>query len=294
MELAIHNWMRPEPLQATLERITGLGYTALEIEGNPDKFDLPEALGLLRKYNIRCLGAVTMMNGERNLIARDVAQRGRSVAYIKSLVDMVFHLEGSLLTVVPCTVGKIIPEATPDEEWSWAVESLRACCDYATPRGVTIAIEPINRFETYFINRTDQALALAEAVGDDCGICLDIFHMNIEEEEWEQALQRASSRLKGFHVADNNRLAPGMGSFDWPHIIATLRACGFDGALSVEFCAPVDRTPANPFPGNTDLSGEQISDEERAYLEVHGSGAVNEAFYSMLTRVSAEHLVPLI
>ena len=79
--------------------------------------------------------------------------------------------------------------------------------------GVKIGIEPINRFETYFINRGAQALALAEAVAPDCGVCLDIFHMNIEEDDPIAAIHEAQGRLVNFHVADNNRMACGMGCF---------------------------------------------------------------------------------
>jgi hypothetical protein len=91
-------------------------------------------------------------------------------------------------------------------------------------------------------------LALAEAVGPECGVCLDAFHLNIEEADMLAAIRRAGKRLFDFHVADNNRLACGMGSLNWSAIIRTLKDIGYDGAVTVEFVAPVDRTPANPFP----------------------------------------------
>ena len=72
-----------------------------------------------------------------------------------------------------------------------------------------IGLEPLNRFETYFLNRCEQALALADAVGGDCGVALDTFHMNIEESDLLGAIRAAGDRLVDFHVADNNRMPPG-------------------------------------------------------------------------------------
>ena len=83
-----------------------------------------------------------------------------------------------------------------------------------------IGLEPLNRFETYFLNRCDQALALADAVGGDCGVALDAFHMNIEESDLLGAIRAAGDRLVDFHVADNNRMPPGHGALDWDAIVA--------------------------------------------------------------------------
>ena len=181
-----------------------------------------------------------------------------------------------------------------DEEWEWAVEGMKEIYAYAESLGILIGIEPINRFETYFINRGDQALALAEAVGPNCGVCLDTFHMNIEEDDMYAAIRRAKGRLVGFHVADNNRMAPGMGTINWRKVIKTLQEIGYDKVLSVEFCSPLDRTPANPYPNSIETNPKGLSAEQKKFLEDHGSSAVTEAFYSMLSKKSIKKLRPLI
>ena len=161
---------------------------------------------------------------------------------------MVKELDGTEITIVPSTVGKIVPDGTPEEEWSWCVESLKEIHEHANAAGVVIAIEPLNRFETHFVNRGEQALALADAVAPDVGVCLDCFHMNIEEVDLLETIRAIGPRLSDFHVADNNRMACGMGALDWPAIVGTLREINYDGALTVEFVAPIDRTPANRYP----------------------------------------------
>lgn len=294
MHIAIHNWMRAEPLETTLERISRQGYHALEIQGTPEDYDTAEVKKLLDKYNLKCWGSVTLMLGERNLVARDPAQRAASVQYVKDIITMVKELDGHMVSVVPGTVGKIVPDGRPEEEWEWAVASMKECYAFAEEHGILIGIEPINRFETYFINRADQALALAEATGPNCGVCLDIFHMNLEENDYHAAIRKAGKRLVGFHVADNNRMAPGMGRLDWPALVNTLKEVGFDGALSVEFCPPLDRTPANPYPGSIDENPVGLSAEQKKFLEDHGSSAFTESFYSQLTQKSLDTLLPLI
>jgi sugar phosphate isomerase/epimerase len=294
MQLSIHNWMRAEPIETTIRRVARLGYDKLEIAGSPEQYDTKHVRQLLRENHLGCWGSVTLMLEQRNLLAKDPAQREQSVQYVKDVVRMVKELDGRMVSVVPGTVGKIVPDGRPDEEWRWAVEGLKEIYAYAEQSGILLGIEPINRFETYFVNRGDQALALAEAVGPRCGVCLDTFHMNIEEDDTPAAIRRTKGRLVGFHVADSNRMAPGMGTIHWPRIIETLREIGYDEVLSVEFCPPLDRTPANPYPNSIDELPEGLSPEQKKFLEDHGSSSITEDFYAMLTQKSAETLRALL
>jgi len=294
MHLAIHNWMKVEPIEVTVQRLAKYGYKSLEIQGEPYKYDTKAVKALLDAHRIRCWGSVTLMLDERNLLARDEDQRAESVRYVKDCITMIMELGGEVISVVPSTVGKIVPDSTPENEWGWCVAALKEINTHGRACGVRIGIEPINRFETYFINRGAQALALAEAVGPDCGVCLDIFHMNIEEDDPIAAIHEAGDRLVNFHVADNNRMACGMGSLNWPEIVGALRGVGYDGALSVEFCPPLDRTPANRFPESVDLNPEGISASERKFLEDHGSSVFSADFYELHVHRSAETLLPLI
>jgi sugar phosphate isomerase/epimerase len=294
MELAIHNWMRAETIETTIQRVSALGYTKLEIAGTPEQYDTKSIRKLMKDYGLSCWGSVTLMLGDRNLLARDEAQRAKSVQYVKDVVRMVKELDGHMVSVVPATVGKIIPDGRPEEEWEWATGAMKEIYDYSEASGVLLGIEPINRFETYFINRADQALALAAAVGPNCGVCLDTFHMNIEETDMFEAIRSARGKLIGFHVADNNRMAPGMGNLNWRKIVDTLREINYDDVLSVEFCASLDRTPANPYPDAIDENPVNLSPEQEKFLQDHGSTAVTEAFYTMLTTRSFNTLSSLI
>ncbi|TIL64975.1 sugar phosphate isomerase/epimerase family protein [Mesorhizobium sp.] len=294
MHLSTHNWMRAEPLETTLKRIKKFGYESIEISGEPAQYQTNETRALLKEHGIRCWGAVTLMLGERNLAARDQGQRERSVQYVKEVLTMVSELDGEIITLVPATVGKVVPDGTEEEEWKWVVDATRECFTHAKKVGVKIAVEPLNRFETYLFNRGDQALALADAVSPECGVCLDAYHLHMEEFNVYDAIRQIGNRLFDFHVADNNRFAAGLGQIDWPKIVGTLKEVGYDGALTNEFVAPVDRTPAAPYPDMVDRNPVDISPEQLKFIQDHGSSVLTEKFYTDQMRITAETLLPLI
>ncbi|CCV05265.1 D-Tagatose 3-epimerase [Mesorhizobium metallidurans STM 2683] len=294
MHLSTHNWMRAEPLETTLKRIKKFGYESIEISGEPEQYKTKETRARLKEHGIRCWGAVTLMLGERNLAAKDQGQRERSVQYVKDVLTMISELDGEIITLVPATVGKVVPDGTEEEEWKWVVDATRECFTHAKKVGVKIAVEPLNRFETYLFNRGAQALALADAVSPECGVCLDAYHIHMEEFNVYDAIRQVGKRLFDFHVADNNRFAAGLGQIDWPKIVATLKEVGYDGALTNEFVAPVDRTPAAPYPDMVERHPVDISPEQLKFIQDHGSSVLTEKFYTDQMRITAETLLPLI
>ena len=294
MHLSMHNWMRAEPIEITIRRLAKYGYESIEISGEPDIFDTREVRKLLQENGLRCWGSVTLMLGDRCLPSKDEQKRAHSVQYVKECVTMVKELDGYEITIVPGTVGKIEPDATPEEEWEWAVDGMKQIYDHAMKEGIRLAIEPINRFETYFITRGAQALALAEATGPQCGICLDTFHMNMEEKDPYQTILDAGDRLVDFHVADTNRMPAGYGQWDWLKVVGVLEVVGYDGALTAEFVAPIDRTPANPYPDAVETEPVDISPEQKKFIQDHGSSLLSEGFYDWLVAENAKTLLPLI
>lgn len=297
MHLSTHTWMRPEPLEATLRRASQLGYESIELAGEPDRYSIAETQRLLKKYSMFCWGTVTVMYGMRDLIADDPGQRADTIEYINKVVSMASALGGKICTVVPSTVGKLTPSSSAENEWKWAVEGLREVCAFAKDQDIKIAIEPLNRFETYFINRSDQALALAREVGwEGCGIAFDSFHLSIEEKDMYSAIRACGSRIFDVHLGENNRLSPGDGSIDWPRFISTLRQVGYSGGLAHESMPPIDRTPASPY---RDLGGQletdpvDVDEGTLQFLKDHASGVLADKYYSSMVAKTAETILPL-
>jgi D-psicose/D-tagatose/L-ribulose 3-epimerase len=113
--------------------------------------------------------------------------------------------------------------------------ALRPVADYAGSRGVRLAIEPLNRYETSVLNTAAQALELVEAVDSPaCGLLLDTYHMNVEERDLAAAVRAAGPRLFHLHACANDRGAPGADHIDWPALAGALAAIGYGGAVSIE------------------------------------------------------------
>jgi sugar phosphate isomerase/epimerase len=297
MKVAMHNWMRAEPVETTIRRLAKYGYDAIEISYDsvelvPGAPGTAAVRGMLEENGIECVGSISLMFTGRDLIHADPAVRESSVEYLKKCVTMIKELRdgGGTMSIVPSEVGKVKEMASPEEEWAWAIEGLRAVTDHANSEGVRIAVEPLNRFETNFINRHDQALLLASEVGPEVGVCLDVYHMNQEDSDTLQAFRNAGDKLFDVHVADNNRMACGQGQLDWAGILGTLKEIGYDGSITVEFVPPLDRTPANPYKNAMAAADETLTPEQLKFIEDHGSGVLSEEFYSWLVEESIKTL----
>lgn len=295
MRVSMHNWMRAEPVETTIRRLAKYGYDCIEI--SYDSVELsPGAPGtkavrqMLKDNGIGCYGSISLMFAGRDLIHADEAVRASSVEYLKNCITMVKELEGEVMSIVPSEVGKVKAMAEPEAEWQWAIEGLKQVHEHATGEGVRIALEPLNRFETNFLNRHDQALMLAEAVAPDVGVCLDVYHMNQEDANMFKAIENAGAKLYDLHVADNNRMACGQGSLDWARLLETCKKIGYEGSLTVEFVPPIDRTPANPYKNALASADSTLTAEQLKFIEDHGSGVLSEEFYSWLVEESVKTL----
>ena len=208
-----------EPIEVTVARLARFGYGSIEIKGEPDQYDTADVRKLLADHGLTCWGAVTLTLAERNLCAKDEQQRCGVGAVHEGLRHdgQGARRPGDHDRAEHRRQGR--PRRHAREEWEWCVAGLQEIHEHANAAGVRMAIEPLNRFETHFVNRGEQALALADAVAPDVGVCLDCFHMNIEEVDLLETIRAIGPRLTDFHVADNNRMACGMGALDWPAIV---------------------------------------------------------------------------
>jgi D-psicose/D-tagatose/L-ribulose 3-epimerase len=106
---------------------------------------------------------------------------------------------------------------------------------YAESKGVTLCIEPLNRFETDFLNTCDQGLKLIKAIGSKAvKLHLDTFHMNIEEKNQAVAIKKAGPLLAHFHACGTDRGTPGNDSLDWKPIVAALKSIQYSGDVVIE------------------------------------------------------------
>ena len=156
-------------------------------------------------------------------------------SYILGMLDRFEQVGVEVIPITPTACMKIAPEAPLEQEWEWARETIRAAAEAGAERGIRIVIEPWNRYETYLINRLDQAVQMARDVDHpNVGVKGDLFHMNIEELDSCEAIRNAGPFLWHLDVADSTRAAPGVGHIDMVAIGRALRDIGYDDILNFE------------------------------------------------------------
>ena len=294
MHLSMHNWMRAEPIEVTVRRLARYGYRSIELSGEPEIYDTKEVRKLLAHYGLACWGVVSLMFEGRDLIDADDSVRASSIEYLNGCITMVKELDGYEMTIVPSTVGKVAAMDTPEQEWGVGGRRTEGGLRPRTEGRGAHGAGAAHRFETNFLNRADQAMLLAEEVGPDCGVCIDTFHLNIEEANLIEAIRSTKERLVDFHVADNNRMACGMGALDWPLIVNTLKEIGYDGALTVEFVAPLDRTPANPYKDAVAAAEQELTPEQLQFIQDHAAAFCRKRSTAGWWRRRRKTLLPLI
>ena len=179
---------------------------------------------------------------ERDVSHEDAVVRGQAVAYLEYCIDLASrvgspHVAGPMYAATGVT--RLLTGGERKAQRLRAVEGLRRVAEMAGERGVRLAIEPLNRFETDLINTIEQGLELCDLVGlRNVGLLLDTFHMNIEERSLPAAVRAAGDRLFHFHASENDRGAPGSGHIGWLEVFDALDDIGYEGQIVIESFTP--------------------------------------------------------
>jgi D-psicose/D-tagatose/L-ribulose 3-epimerase len=169
-------------------------------------------------------------------------EQQNSMDYLKGVLDIMCELDCPVLAgPLYSTVGRA--EAIPEEQykiqWDTVVSNLQVLSDYAAQHNRIVAIEPLNRYETDFINTCDQAIRMVNDVGNTAlRIHLDTFHMNIEEKDQAEAIIKAGPMLAHFHACGSDRGTPGNDQINWTKIIAALKQIDYTGNVVIESFTP--------------------------------------------------------
>ncbi len=234
-------WFAPvtlEELKSKVPELAEAGFDMVELPLEAiDGFDYAEAAALIRDHDLGVSTCVAM-GPDRDLVHPDVEIRDNGMAYIRHAIEAAQTLGASnLVGPIYSAVGRTW-QATPEErahDTDLLVSQLSSLAAYAADHGVTLCIEPLNRFETSFINLASQAIEVIDRVDNPaCQLMLDTFHMNIEEASMGEAIRAAGSRLRHVHTCENDRGAPGSGHIPWSDVAQALRDINYDGPVVIE------------------------------------------------------------
>ncbi len=243
MRFGVNTWVWTSPLttdelKMLAPKVKGMGFDWIElpIEGLND-FDYAEAGQIIRDNGLG-VSMCAAMGPDRDLIHEDKAIRDNGAAYISHCLHAVQTVGGTnLVGPIYSAVGRVWQQ-TADErarDVDTLVQQLSDLSKVAGDCGAVMGIEPLNRFETSFINLATQIIEVVDRVNHpSCKIMLDTFHMNIEEKSLGEAIRKTGSRLAHFHACENDRGAPGSGNVTWVDVAAALKAINYDGPVVIE------------------------------------------------------------
>lgn len=214
------------------------GFQSIEIPiEDPSHIDPKHVKAELDKHGLVCGSVCACMGPDRDLRG-DATQQKTAMDYMTRVLDQMVDLDcPSLIGPVYSSVGRAdaVPEKEYKQQWKTVVKQLKTLSKYAQKRGRQICLEPLNRFETDFINTVDQGLQMIADVGSPVlKLHLDTFHMNIEEKNQAKAIRKAGKLLGHFHACGTDRGTPGNDSLDWPPIVAALKSVGYKGDVVIE------------------------------------------------------------
>jgi len=242
MNIGINTFLFTSPFtnQSTklFAKFKNWGFDSVEIAvEDPAHIDPQFVKRELDRHGLVCGSVCACLGPERDL--RGTAkQQQTALDYMRAVLDQMIELKcPSLIGPVYSAVGRAdsVPANEYKQQWATVVKNLKSVCRYAEKRGKQICLEPLNRFETDFINTTDQALKMVKAVGSPAlKIHLDTFHMNIEEKSQAAAIRKAGKHLGHFHACGSDRGTPGGDHTDWKGIAAALKAVGYEGDVVIE------------------------------------------------------------
>lgn len=184
------------------------------------------------------IGSICACMGPGRDFRGSAADQKTAATYVKGLIDQAVILgRPSIIGPIYSVVGLIGPhdDAEKKQQFDLVVKNLKPIAKYAESKGVTLCIEPLNRFETDFLNTADQGLKLVKAIGSKAvKLHLDTFHMNIEEKNQAEAIIKVGKHLGHFHACGSDRGTPGGDHIDWKPIVAALKQIGYEGDVVIE------------------------------------------------------------
>lgn len=225
-----------------IEKSRQLGFEVIEtFISNPFTYPTQQVKKEVKNTGIEVVTA-TVLGNDTNLISPDPKIRKKGIEYLKKVIDINNEIGSVIIGGVNYTGwGYLTRKCRTADEWNWSVEAIREAASYAKETGnANICVEPVNRFETHFLNIAEDAVKYCKDVGiDNMKVHLDSFHMIREELSFTDAVKECGKKYLGYvHVCENNRGIPGTGLVPWEEFFTAIIKTGYAGPLVIESFDP--------------------------------------------------------
>lgn len=247
IQYGVSTWLWTSPfttasIDELFPKIARMGFDVVEIAvEDPALIDVQAVKQGLERYNLKA-NICGAFGPSRDLTNEDPAVHQQCFGYIEACLDICVAVgTGFFGGPMYSAVGKarMVPPEQRQREWDLAVTNLRKVSEQAAARGLQIALEPLNRFESDLVNTAEDVLRMVKDINHPAAkIMLDGFHMSIEERNIEQAIRTAGSQLIHLQVSENYRGTPGTGQTPWQDYRTGLEAINYTGTVTIESFTP--------------------------------------------------------
>jgi D-psicose/D-tagatose/L-ribulose 3-epimerase len=260
-------------VRAVLPLIKERGFDGVEVPlFRPAEFPAALVRQDTEAHAIECTICSVLVQG-LSLISDDADVRRKTVLHLRDAIKAGADA-GARIIAGPlyCPVGYLPGRRRTVDEWSWAVEGYQSIISTLEENNMTLAIEPLNRFETFFLNTAADAAALCDEVAHrNVGVLFDTFHANVEEKDIAEGFLTVGKHLRHVHTCENDRGTPGSGHVEWDDVFQALRELRYDGWLTIESFgfALGDLSSAASIWRDIELTSESIAFNGVQFLRKH-------------------------
>jgi D-psicose/D-tagatose/L-ribulose 3-epimerase len=247
------------------------GLAAFEIPMfDPDKLPASRIRRAMEAGGLACSVCAILPAGI-NPISPDAEVRRKSIAHLVKCVEVAAESGAQLIAgPVYAPIGYLPGRRRNPEEWNWALDAFHSLTSTLEANEIDLAIEPVNRSETFFLTTAKETKAFCDAIDHPrIGVTIDTFHANIEEKNIPGAIRSLGKRLKHIHASENDRGLLGSGHVDFVGIIDTLREIEYVGCLMIEGFgySPKEANAPGALWADVTLSPEDIAFAGAQYLQ---------------------------
>ena len=223
-----------------IPKVKGMGFDGIELCAFD--FSTFPAAKVRKELEANQLGATfcTALTGKQNIGSDDASIRNGTIEFLKVAIQSAAEAGAESIAGPFCSaVGWLPGRRRTEDEWKRAVEGLASLGPVLDRAGIDMAVEPLNRFETFFLNTAEDAVKLCDRIDHPrIGILFDTFHSNIEEKSIPDGYRTVGKHLKHVHTCENDRGTPGSGHVDWKGVFQALRDVNYDKWLVIETFGP--------------------------------------------------------
>jgi D-psicose/D-tagatose/L-ribulose 3-epimerase len=197
----------------------------------PEGVDAPHSAKLFEKHGVEPTCSLCLPEDKMAAVVPE-----KAAAFVIKALDKASETGSKFLGGVTFgALGYRTGKPPTDGEYANIVKALKPVAQHARKLGITLGIEPCNRYETHLLNTSSQALKMLEMIDEpNVTIHFDTYHMNIEEKGIGSGLRKAAGKTSYIHMSESDRGVPGTGTIDWNEVYRALADTQFKGKLVVE------------------------------------------------------------